>query len=92
LIHTATAETGAGDYDEIYLFACNMDTSARTLTIEWGGVSSPDDLIKLTLAAQAGLVLVIPGLILQNGLVCRAFASAANVVNISGFVNRMITA
>lgn len=89
LIHTAGAATGESNCDEIYLFACNTDTVTRILTIEWGGVSSPDDTIMLTLAARAGLVLIIPGLVLQNSLVCRAFASGANVVTITGFANRI---
>ena len=43
----------------------------------------------ITLTAEAGWVLVCPGLLLQNGLVVKAFAAAANVVNINGFVNRI---
>jgi hypothetical protein len=32
---------------------------------------------------------VCPGLLLQNGLVIKAFAAAANVVMINGYVNRI---
>lgn len=88
-IHTAAATTGADNYDEIWLWAYNSDVADRTLTIEFGGTTAPDDTIMLTLAYQSGLYLVIPGLILQNSLVVKAFASAANVVTISGYVNRM---
>lgn len=87
LIHTAVA--GASDIDEIWLWAINTDTTDRKLTIEFGGVTSPDDLIEVTIRAESGLVLVIPGLTLQNGLVVRAFAAAANVIDIGGFVNRI---
>jgi len=86
-IHTAVAGTTAGTYDEIWLYAYNSDTSVRTLTIEFGGTTAPDDNIKIALEAQAGLVLVVSGLILQNGDVVKAFADAANVVVIFGFVN-----
>jgi hypothetical protein len=86
-IHTAVAGTTAGTFDEIWLYAYNGDTVPRLLTIQFGGTSTPDDDVKVTLAAQSGLQLIVPGLILQNGSVVRAFASAANVLTISGFVN-----
>ena len=87
LIHTAVA--GAADMDEVWLWAVNSDTTDRKLTIEYGGVAAPDDLIEVTIRAESGLVLIVPGLILQNSLVIRAFAAAANVVMVGGFVNRI---
>lgn len=86
-IHTAVA--GATDLDEIWLYAFNSDSVSRDLTIEWGGVSDPDDLIKCSIPALSGLELVVPGLLLQNGLVVTAFASLTNVITIHGFVNRV---
>lgn len=86
LIHTANAST-TDDYDEIWLWAVNSDTVARKLTIEYGGVAAPDDLIEVTIAPESGLQLVLPGLILRNALVVRAFAASANVVMVGGYVN-----
>jgi hypothetical protein len=86
-IHTTPA--GTTSLDEIWLYAFNSDTLDRTLTIEYGGATAPDQNIVLTVPKQAGLVLVVPGLLLQNSLVVTAFASAANVVTISGYVNRI---
>jgi len=86
LIHTAVS--GTSSYDEVWLWAANNDTQTRELTIEWGGTTSPDDLIKVSLSAKGGLVLVVPGVRIQNGLAIRAFASAANVVNVVCNVNR----
>jgi hypothetical protein len=86
-IHTAVA--GASDLDEIWLYACNTDSSDRKLTIEWGGTTSPDDLTEVTLTAEAGWVLVVPGLLLNGGLLVKAFAAAANVVEMNGYVNRI---
>ena len=86
-IHTAVS--GTSDMDEIWLYACNTDSSDRKLTIEYGGTTSSDDLTEITIEAEAGWVLVCPGLLLQNGLIVKAFAAAANVVNINGFVNRI---
>lgn len=85
VIHT----TGASALDEIWLWAVNSDTSDRKLTIEFGGVTSPDDLIEQTIAAESGLVLIVPGILLTNTKVVTAFASTANVVLINGFVNRI---
>ena len=86
-IHTAIA--GTSDMDEIWLYACNTDSSDRKLTIEYGGTTSPDDLSEIELTAEAGWVLIVPGMLLQNGLVVKAFAASANVVNINGYVNRI---
>lgn len=88
-IHTAKAGLVADEFDEIWLWAVNSSASAVKLTIEFGGTSSPDDLIETTIPPEAGLVNVIPGLILQNSAVVKAFAASANVVLIAGFVNRI---
>lgn len=86
-IHTAVS--GTANIDEVYLYAMNTDSTDRKLTIEWGGTTSPDDLIEVTVPAESGLLLIAPGIILQNSLVIKAFAAAANVVIIHGFVNRI---
>ncbi len=86
-VHTAVS--GTSDMDEIWLYACNTDSTDRKLTIEYGGATSPDELTEITITAEAGWVLVCPGLLLQNGLVVKAFAAAANVVNVNGYVNRI---
>jgi len=84
-IHTAHATA----LDEIWLWCVNSDSTDRKLTIEFGGVSSPDDLIELTIPAEDGLVLVVPGLLLSNSAIVRAFAATANVLLINGYVNRI---
>lgn len=88
-IHTAVAGTTAGTFDEVWLWAYNGHTAAVTLTIEFGGATVPDQNIIVTLAAKSGLVPIVPGLILQNGMVVKAFAGTANVITIIGFVNSM---
>lgn len=88
-VHTAQATTTAGLGDEIHLWAYNDDTVSRTLTIEWGGTTDPDDLIVIDIPPQAGALYIAPGLFLRNSLAVRAFASTANVVTVHGFVNRI---
>lgn len=85
LLHTAHAT----DIDEVYVWAVNSDTTDRKLTIEFGGVSSPDDLIETTIVAESGLVLVVPGIRVTGGVAVRAFAATANVIMCAVNVNRI---
>jgi hypothetical protein len=89
LIHTAV--TGTSSLDEIWLYAHNTSSAAVKLTLEYGGVAAPDDHIEINIGAEGtGLILIAPGILLQNGLVVRAFAATANVINIFGYVNRIV--
>lgn len=87
VIHTAVA--GTTDSDEVWLYMSNTHTANVDMAIQFGGVTDPGDVIRVSLAFKAGLFLVVPGFVLQNSLVVRAFASIANVVSVSGFVNRI---
>lgn len=75
--------------DEIWLWAVNTDPAARKLSVQFGGTASPDDLIEFTVEPESGLYLIVPGLILSNSLIVRAFAAAANLVMIGGYINRI---
>ena len=85
LVHTADSTAT----DEVWIYAMNTDSSSRTLTLEWGGTTDPDDLIEITLGASPGLTLIVPGLPVDGGVVVRAFADSADVVTVHGFVNRI---
>ena len=86
-VHTAVAGTTVGTFDEIWLYANNTSASAVTLTIEWGTATAADGNIEVTIQPEAGLVTLIPGLILQNAKVVKAFAATADVILLTGFVN-----
>lgn len=89
-IHTGS--TTVTTHDEVWLYAVNTSATAVKLTVGWGGTTDPDDLIELTVQPEAGLVTVIPGLVLQGNAtakVVRAFAATANVIVMHGFVNRI---
>lgn len=83
----------AATIDEVWLYAYNSDTSNRLLTIQWGNTTSPDDEIKVTIATQSGLALIVPGLTLTGtgsaANTIRAFAATTNVITIHGYVNRV---
>ena len=87
-IHTAVA--GTSSWDEIWIYATNNDSVSRNLTLEWGTTTAADGNIRVAIPATSGLTLVIPGLLLQNGLVLTAFASAANVVLITGYAHNIV--
>ena len=85
--------TSSSIIDEVWLYAYNSDTAARLLTIQFGGTDTPDNDIKVTIPPQSGLTLVVPGLILTGtgagANTVRAYAATANVIMISGYVNRI---
>lgn len=85
-IHTAV--TGATDMDEVWLWAQNNHTTAVILTLEWGNASTDDNIV-VSIPAKSGLYLVAPGIMLQNELIVKAFASTANVIIIHGYANRL---
>jgi hypothetical protein len=85
-IHTAHSTA----LDEIWLYAHNSSAATVKLTLEFGGVAAPDDHIEINIGAEGtGLVLVSPGLLLTNSLVVKAFAATANVITLTGYVNRI---
>lgn len=87
-IHTAAS--GTSTIDEIWLYAHNTSSAAVKLTLEWGEATAPDGNIEINIGAEGtGMVLVAPGIPLQNSLVVKAFAGTANVINIFGYVNRI---
>lgn len=87
IVHTAIA--GTSDIDEIWLYAVNISTSAVKLTLEWGTATVDEGNIEQTIPAESGLSLIIPGLILNNTKIIKAFAGTADVILIFGYVNRI---
>jgi hypothetical protein len=83
-LHTADPSA----QDEVTIYVTNTDTVDRSITIEFGGVTAPDDNLKQIIPAGE-TVLVVPGIPLTNSLVVKAFAAAANVLVAFGYVNRI---
>jgi hypothetical protein len=86
-VHTGVS--GTADWDEVWLWANNTNTSTILLTLEWGGTVVPDNLIQVNVPAQQGLVLVAPGLLIQNSLDVTVYAATVDKINLVGFVNRI---
>lgn len=86
-----TAQSGTTGWDEVYLWVSNTSGSAVLLTIEFGGTSDPDNLIvkQLSIPANSPPIPILTGQMLQNALAVAAFASVANVLLCTGYVNRI---
>lgn len=89
LIHTAVSGNDA--YDEVYAWVTNTSGSAVTLTVEYGGATDPDCLIVkgYSIPANSPPIPVLTGQVLNGGLTVKAFASSANVLLLTGYVNRI---
>ena len=90
LIHTG--QTSTSILEEVWIYAQNNHTADVAVRIGFGGVTDPDDIIEYTVKTKGGLYLVVPGLILKGNatpLTVRAAAGTANVISLSGYVNRI---
>jgi hypothetical protein len=98
----ATASTGTTIHatgtsstiiDEVWLYAYNSSTGPVSLTIQFGGTTAVDNDIKIDIPPTSGLTLVVPGLILTGtgaaANTVAAFAGTADVITLSGYVNRI---
>jgi hypothetical protein len=85
--------TSASIIDEVWLYAYNSSSGPITLTIQFGGTTAVDNDIKIDIPPTSGLTLVVPGLILVGtgaaANTITAFAGTADVVTVSGYVNRI---
>jgi hypothetical protein len=91
LIHTGPSN--ASQYHEIWIYAMHHGGTSSTstkLTVEYGNANTFNN-IELSLPSEAGLTLVIPGLLLQGNATTaptiRAFANIANNLSVHGYVH-----
>ncbi len=85
-IHTAISGTTAGAFDLVTLYATNNHTADVVLTLQFGGTTSPDNEIIMSIPYKSGLFLLCDSLPLQNAKVVTAFAGTTNVIHIYGWV------
>jgi len=82
LLHGGTESSSGEVWDVITIEACNIDASSnRTITVAWGGLATKD-LVMYTLPIREGRVPVIIKGRLKRGLEVRAWASAADKINV----------
>ena len=90
-IHTTPVTTTT--LDEIWMYAVNSHSADLKITIQFGGDQEPEDYIEYTVAPEAGLVLIVPGLILQGmattGQIIKGACGTGDEVAVYGYVNRI---
>ena len=86
-IHTAAAGSATA-WDEIWLYAANATTSSAQLNLQWGSTSAPQQII-CGVSGSSGLLLVAPGLILNNTLAITGYSLPTSAISIFGYVNRI---
>lgn len=89
-VHTAVS--GVYNWDDVWIWAANTDTVSRTISLYFGAHSSLGDQVvgNYDLPPGGAPVLICPGLFLQNSGVVEAYASIANKINLTGYVNRCV--
>lgn len=86
-IHKAASATNV--HDEVHLWATNVSTKNRLLTLEVGGTSTGDEMLS-TIPYQDGAYTVLPGFRLEGSVSVKARASATDVaLSVGGYVNRI---
>jgi len=87
LIHQTPSVAGGLDVmDQVFIYATNRSASTLSITVQWGGVTTTDQ-ITWDIKATIGPVLIVPGFILNNNLIIRIFGSSS--INIAGYVYRI---
>jgi len=86
IIHAAT-ELGTAT-DEVWLYAYNDATSSAVLNFLWGGISEPEDVVRVVIGSRAGRTLLVDGKLLQSGSIW-AYSSLPSSVIVDGFINRI---
>ena len=85
-VHTASA---SGFLDEVYLYAHNGGANSLTMSLNVGGQSEPQDLVRVVLNPYQGRYLMLDGKLVSSSSVIYAYASLANSASVDGFVNRI---
>jgi hypothetical protein len=85
-LHTASVTEGV--IDEVWLYASNNDSSTREVKIVWGDLYSDND-FSAQIPPLSGLVLLVPGLIIGDGLLVSAEAEVDSAITIYGYVHRI---
>jgi hypothetical protein len=85
-IHTAVTGVGT-EIDEVYLYAWNGSTAVAKVAVMFGANASNARMNSI-IPAESG-EMIVPGLPLRNGQIVGAKATAAGIINIAGWVNRI---
>jgi len=80
-------ESRPGIFDRIKIYAINIDTSDRDVSIFWGATEDPISKISMRLPAYAGPCLIVDDWPIERGLPVYAKAATAATINIVTLIN-----
>ena len=83
-VHSHDSTFNHSQFDELHLWAYNAHTSAVTLTIQWGGTTSPDNLLPISINSGSFLK-VVDGMHIGADLAVNAVAGTANKIILYGY-------
>tara|TARA_B100001540_G_scaffold111942_1_gene100419 strand:+ start:536 stop:886 length:351 start_codon:yes stop_codon:yes gene_type:complete len=87
-----TASSNASHIDEVWIWAMNIHTADEEVTIGWGQAGYTVSNSLFTVPTEAGLYLLVPGLILKGNAgtqkLVNGYCSAVDRINFAGYVNR----
>lgn len=84
--------SGSTDWDEIWIYIANTETTPLELEMQWGRTSGSSDTtvdMYVTIPSKSGFILIVPGIILNNSQAVRCRCSTADKLQVMGFVNRI---
>ena len=88
-----TGNSGSTVIDEAWIYLVNPYTANILATIEFGGVTSPGNVITVDVPYKQGLYLCVPGLPLVDGaagaLTVSIFGATASQLTAFGYVQRI---
>jgi len=84
LVHTHDMAYTDSTFDEIHLFAYNDHSSSVTVSLQWGGVTSPDNVIDILVQSKSFLK-IVDGLQISGKKSVSATADVANKVVLYGY-------
>ena len=91
LIHRT--DTTSTNVDEVWLYASNITNIDSTITLYWGGSAATDVIFTATVQAYAGLVILVPGLILTgtgaSSSAVYALCQQPSAIEITGYINKI---
>lgn len=88
LIHTAT--NTANTLDEVWLYANNVKSSGNAIQLTiYTDTDNDANRIIVGIPFRKGLIYIIPGFVYDGSVNIRAYAAEADVINVSGWVNRI---
>jgi len=83
-LHTHDSTLNESQFDELHLWAYNSHTSAVTLTLQWGGTTSPDNLLPIDIGAGS-LLKIVDGLHIGGDLAVNAIAGSVDKIMVYGY-------